>query len=141
MPPPTVVCIICNESVFKRSTLSLKEFGGGEGRACRNHEAVGKLQAVLEMQKKKHKESQKAWQTANDNIKIFMGTSAVRTLCTFQGLSLETALYRLKLAGYSDHVINEIRKEVEKKDDVCFSNEEIIEIAATLVVMREKGIV
>ncbi len=140
MPSPTVVCIICNQSVSKRSTLSLKEFGGGEGRACRDHEAVQNLQAVFEMQRKQHKESQTALQIINDNVRILMGTSAVRTLCTFQGFSLEMALYRLKLAGYSDYVINETRKEVEKKD-VCFGREEVTEIAAILVVLREKGMV
>src|SRR3990167_10005144 len=109
MPIPTVVCGVCFCTVSKRSTLSLRELGGGDGRACRSHTEVATLVDAAE---KKHFD-QKQWRNASERLAIIIAASEVRALCTIHGISPEIVYQEFKRAGINEGHLKKIREEVD----------------------------
>ena len=112
MKPPkieTIVCVICQTEVTKRSSLSLETFGR-EGRACRKHEDV---QRLVDEAKAVAKDSAK-WAKAQRNFDVISYTSAVRMAQAVLGVDPETTLCNLGFKGVAKDVLAEVRVELER---------------------------
>lgn len=137
MPVKMVICTICQDEVTKRSTLSLKELGFGEGRACRKHEKVKQLVEAL------HENQQQAedWQQLDWNMRIMFGAAFVRTTHTFIGMPLWIIYGRFEELGYPGDLIEAIKIRVAEEGGPKMSEEEILNTAAMTAVMIQRSLV
>lgn len=129
-----VECVICKKEVSKRSTISLKKLGGGDGRACKTHESVEKL---LEDHERKNRD-ERAIERTKRTIMITNGAAYVRTMCTFRGFSPGEIYVHFREKCYSADIINEIREEVARQGGSEMSPSEILETFLMAEVLLKK---
>lgn len=135
MPIPMVKCVLCGAEVTKRSTLSLKPFGGGDDRACRDHEEVKQLvEAVQE-----RREMDEQWRQIDWNMRVMSGAALVRVLHTFKGVPLALLYARFQKVGYPQKLINEIKDRVCEEGGPVMSQEEILTTVAMGVELHRRG--
>ena len=103
------VCAICHKEATKASTLSLKELGGGEGRACRSHDEV---KALVEKHRQAFDNSI-AQENMEEGLAVITAVSAIRVYHTIHGMPLELIYSRLARA-HSPATMEKIKKEVER---------------------------
>lgn len=127
------VCSICRKEVTKASTLSLKELGGGEGRACRSHDEV---KALVEKQKQEWINKRNI-QWAERIIRLGLAVAAVRFFHTIHNVPLELIYFRLSRM-HSPEDIAEIKKEVEIRGAVM-SDKEIRESLAAVKLFNKQA--
>lgn len=137
MPIPTAVCMICNEVVNKRSTLSLETLGLGDGRACRSHEQVVRgLSVKAEMDRAHRRETQIV-----SNLNVMAGVASVRVMHSFFGWSVEFCLMRLRMR-FSKDEMSRIERELSEKSAEMTRDEKLLTavVAADVLVdqIREK---
>lgn len=135
MPAVMVRCVVCGQEVSKRSTLSLSELGGGNGRACRAHELVRDL---VESKERKTEE-ERVWAKGERAMRIVTGTALVRVLMTFHGVPPEVIYTRLKWNGYSSDVIEDIKKEVAEEGGPEMGPDEIEDTLAMAAVLKQRS--
>ena len=137
MPVKTVTCVICNQEVTKRSTLSLKELGAGqEGRACRAHPEVQELQTALE----EKRQTQEALAKFKRQMQVMNGIQMVRVYHSLRRMPVELIYYRLEQNGYPRDVIEEIKAGVAKEGGPLMSETEIVDAIAMAAVLKQRGL-
>jgi len=140
MPPKTVQCVMCEEAVSKRSTLSLKELNCGDGRACRKHEEVIKLVEAfndrLRLERELKKEMKTKGKALDRKMRIFNIVNAIQVLHTFFGIIPEQTYLRLRSNGYPLDVVLEAKQEIEKKGSIM-SGEERLKCLATASLIHQ----
>jgi hypothetical protein len=134
MSIPTVVCTVCNQSVTKRSTLSLSAFGLGDGRACRTHENV-----VMGMRLKEEQDARaRLMNEAEESLKFMGVVSAVQIMFSFFGWPEAVIYARLRLNA---HEIRLVKAKIDQMGGPLMSANEMSETAASaayLLKMRNK---
>lgn len=120
MPPKMVQCAFCGDSVSKRQSLSLKELGAGDGRACRKHPEVQEMIAALQ----EKRAMDEAMDAANRTMRILSGVSMIRVMHSFQGVPLHFLYQRLRQVGYTEDMIDEVRTEVDRQGGAQMSDGE-----------------
>lgn len=132
MPVKTCQCALCGKTVSRRSTLSLENIGGGEGRACREHEEVINLLSSKEKQQKWEKESREAIQI----LQAFSLAAAVRAMHTFQGIPPEVIYFRVKRNGMPVEVIDRAKKLVADQGGPLMTTKEVEEAVIGAAFLR-----
>jgi hypothetical protein len=135
MPPPIVSCVLCGQSSTKRQTLSLKEIGLGEGRACRSHEeVVNAVEAARTAENDKRR-----WEEVDETLKFYTAVSGVRMMHAIHGTPTWLMYGNLKRAGYSQRLLDRIRNEVDKQGPVTAA--EIDNAIFSWLALRQKELV
>lgn len=136
MPAQMVQCIVCRKVVSKRSTLSLRELGGGDGRACRIHQLV---QDLVESQNQRRQE-EKVAQEVDRAMKIMTGAALVRNLHTFSSVPPDFIYARLRSRGYSSDIIEGIKAEVDRQGGPVMSEDDVGKAAAMAMMFKKKDL-
>lgn len=92
MPAPTAECMICHQTVTKRSTLSLDFLGLGDGRACRSHPEVQQAQKAKAIQD----EDNKRLDQAASSLRVMSAIAAVRVMRSFFNWPISVVLGRIR---------------------------------------------
>ncbi len=132
MPIAMVRCTICGAEVTKKSTFSLKEIGGNEGRACRTHPEVQELVR----QHTQHVAEERTMRKAEEAMQTLSGVAAVRVFHSFHGMPTEVVYGRLRAGGYSNAAIKRIEEEVAREGGPQMSNDEML---GTVLTATELG--
>ena len=122
MSVKTIVCELCGKEVTKRKSLSLKEIGLGDGRACRDHTEV--VEAVERMQEAQRQ--RKVSQEAHEIMQVISIASCVRVYSTVRGMDPEYIYYKLKMQGVPKRVIDKAKEEVSKQGGPKMSSDEML---------------
>lgn len=135
MPAKMVNCVLCNELVSKRSTLSLKELGYGEGRACRTHKVVSDL---VESKRVEEKETRQI-ERAERKIRIISHAAFVRAMHTIQGWPEEYIYGLIRAKGFSKDHIKQVREMVASLGGPLMRQEEVLASILARSTMMEKS--
>lgn len=130
-----VRCYFCGQEVTKRSTLSLKELGLEEGRACRVHQEV--KDAVANMTARKQRE--KDFKKADEVLQTLAGVAAVRVMHTFFGWPVSLVMARLRMRGFSGNALNQIKKDLERSGGPLMTADEMIETVKALPMVLQRS--
>jgi alkylhydroperoxidase family enzyme len=116
-----VVCRLCAQEVSKRSTLSLDVLGAGGGRACRSHKQVAQLADQLAETLR----IKRQWTAAERNLRIISAVAGIQVLVTVTGITESVMYARLRMAGYDEGMLAEIRREVDRLGGPALSTVEL----------------
>ncbi len=133
MPPKTCKCALCGQTVTKRSTLSLEELGGGDGRACREHEEVINLVTMHEQKQA----DDKLLRAAMNTLRAMSLAAIVRGMYTFEGVPPEFIYQRVKASGLPQEVIDKARKMVADQGGPLMTEKDIETLAITTVLFSQ----
>lgn len=134
MPIPQVVCALCGKTVSKRSTLSLEALGGGDGRACRDHEVVRTLAQECAAAARLKRDLS----VIERRLRVMSAAAGIRVMCTATRIDPELLYYRLRSAGYPDTIIEEIKKEIDLLGGPIMSTKELGEAMLIGMMLNEK---
>ena len=124
-----VVCSICHKEVTRASTLSLKELGGGEGRARRTHDEV---KALIE-KRNRDWENNRILERADSAMKIVAAVSCIRVFHTTRGIPLDVMYSQFWASSrFTPEEMEEIRKGVETRGAVMSRDEILFGLASVI---------
>ncbi|MBT4849683.1 hypothetical protein HON36_02435 [Candidatus Parcubacteria bacterium] len=144
MPPKMYNCTLCGNEVSRRQSLSLKSLGGGDGRACRDHDLVVQL---LEQQRQasekqfRRAEEERVIRDVSRTMRIMQGTALVRMMHSIHGTSPERIYAQMRFKGWPREDIEEVRQQVADQGGPQMSEDEIQEALFMAVHLTNKGLI
>ena len=139
MPAKTVTCIICNQEVTKRSTLSAKPLTNKDNRVCRSHEMADEILGTME-EGKAEIAREKRIERGVRNLQVISSSAFIRMMHSMYEVPVERLYARLMLAGYDRAFIDEVKEEVVKQGGPLMSDREQTDAVMTAVAMQKHGI-
>jgi len=144
MPPKVYTCVICGQTVTRRKSLSLETLGGGEGRACRDHQQVADLvQTMEELKEAQHQRQEEELMMSEviRKLRVMSAATTLRILHSTGGLSPETFYARLRMVGYPNDMIKDIHNEVDHQGGPLMNQEELLSAMIGAVDLHRRGVV